>query len=187
MDEDFAVSRPLVRPGLPHIRFLFVRSRLRSTLPSDPASRRRPCASLALHLHQVVQGTCTPRLSNMLGTRPGGLPPEALRSAPSRRLRLPPMWRPRRPQHPPPPGRLPGRRSPLQGLPPGLQHVHQHPLARDPSEPRPDPPDQPRRRQGGAHRDARPRGRDQPPASAPVAPCDPGSRLGRCRSRAAAG
>src|SRR6478672_5871940 len=69
MDVDFAVSRPLVRPGLPHIRFLFVRSRLRSTLPSDPASRRRPCASLALHLHQVVQGTCTPRLSNMLGTR----------------------------------------------------------------------------------------------------------------------
>ena len=69
MDEDFAVSRPLVRPGLPHIRFLFVRSRLCSTLPSDPASRRRPCASLALHLHQVVQGTCTPRLSNMLGTQ----------------------------------------------------------------------------------------------------------------------
>src|SRR3954466_10641983 len=69
MDVDFAVSRPLVRPGLPHIRFLFVRSRLRSTLPSDPASRRRPCASLALHLHQVVQGTCTPRLSNMLGTQ----------------------------------------------------------------------------------------------------------------------
>src|SRR4051812_19582573 len=69
MDEDFAVSRPLVRPGLPHIRFLFVRSRLRSTLPSDPASRRRPCASLALHLHQVVQGTFTPKLSNMLGTQ----------------------------------------------------------------------------------------------------------------------
>src|SRR5215216_3549548 len=69
MDEDFAVSRPLVRPGLPPIRFLFVGSRLRSTLPSDPASRRRPCASLALHLHQVVQGTCTPRLSNMLGTQ----------------------------------------------------------------------------------------------------------------------
>src|SRR5512135_2439526 len=69
MDRDFAVSCPLVRPGLPHIRFLFVRSRLRSTLPSDPASRRRPCASLALHLHQAVQGTCTPRLSNMLGTQ----------------------------------------------------------------------------------------------------------------------
>src|SRR3954469_8903289 len=69
MDKDFAVSRPLVRPELPRIRFLFVGSRFRSTLPSDPASRRRPCASLALHLHQVVQGTCTPRLSNMLGTR----------------------------------------------------------------------------------------------------------------------
>jgi hypothetical protein len=69
MDKDFAVSRPLVRPGLPRIRFLFVGSRFRSTLPSDPASRRRPCASLALHLHQVVQGTCTPRLSNMLGTQ----------------------------------------------------------------------------------------------------------------------
>jgi hypothetical protein len=69
MDEDFAVSRPLVRPGLPDIRFLFVGSRFCSTLLSDPASRRRPCASLALHLHQVVQGTCTPKLSNMLGTR----------------------------------------------------------------------------------------------------------------------
>ena len=69
MDMDFAVSCPLVRPGLPHIRFLFVRSRFCSTLLSDPASRRRPCASLALHLHQVVQGTCTPKLSNMLGTQ----------------------------------------------------------------------------------------------------------------------
>jgi hypothetical protein len=69
MDEDFAVSRPLVRPGLPHIRFLYVRSRFCSTLLSDVASRRRPCASLALHLHQVVRGTCTPKLSNMLGTQ----------------------------------------------------------------------------------------------------------------------
>src|SRR5262249_34379286 len=69
MDEDFAVSRPLVRPGLPHIRFLFVRSRFCSTLLSDAASRRRPCVSLALHLHQVVRGTCTPKLSNMLGTQ----------------------------------------------------------------------------------------------------------------------
>ena len=33
-----------------------------------------PCASLALHLHQVVQGTCTPRLSNMLGTPTVGQP-----------------------------------------------------------------------------------------------------------------
>jgi len=43
MDMDFAGSCPLVRPGLPNTRFLFVRSRLCSTLPSDPASRRRPC------------------------------------------------------------------------------------------------------------------------------------------------
>src|SRR3954452_9557236 len=53
MDMDFAISCPLVRTGLPHIRFLFVRSRLCSTLPSDDTSRWRPCASLTLHLHQV--------------------------------------------------------------------------------------------------------------------------------------
>jgi len=46
MDMDFVVSCQLVRPELPHIRFLSVRSRLCYTLPSDPASRLRPCASL---------------------------------------------------------------------------------------------------------------------------------------------
>jgi hypothetical protein len=44
----------------------------RSTLLSDPALRRRPCASLALHLHQVEQGTFTPKLSNMFGTHGKG-------------------------------------------------------------------------------------------------------------------
>ena len=74
MDGDFAIHRSLVQAVLPRIRFLFIGSWLCSTLPSVPASRRRPCASLALHLHQVVQGTCTPKLSNMLGTRwPGRL------------------------------------------------------------------------------------------------------------------
>ena len=53
MDMDFAVICPLVRHRMPHIRFLFIGSRLCSTLLSDPASRRRPCASLTLHLHQV--------------------------------------------------------------------------------------------------------------------------------------
>jgi hypothetical protein len=53
MDTDFAVSCPLVRHRMPHIRFLFIGSRLCSAFPSDPASRRRPCASLTLHLHQV--------------------------------------------------------------------------------------------------------------------------------------
>src|SRR5205807_6520259 len=39
MDMDFVISRPLVRPGMPDIRFLFVRSRFCSALPSDATSR----------------------------------------------------------------------------------------------------------------------------------------------------
>ena len=66
---DFAIRCPLVRPRMPLIRFLFVRSRFCSTLPPDPASRRRPCASLALRLHQAVQRTFTSKLSNMPGTQ----------------------------------------------------------------------------------------------------------------------
>src|SRR3954451_21763033 len=69
MDMDFATSCPLVRPVLPHIRFLFVGSRLCSTLPSDGPSRFRPCALLVLHLHQVAQGTFTPKLSDMSDTQ----------------------------------------------------------------------------------------------------------------------
>src|SRR6185369_16763687 len=52
--------------------FLFIGSRLCSTLLSDPASRPRPCASRSLHLHQVVKRTFTSQLSNMLGTRKSG-------------------------------------------------------------------------------------------------------------------
>jgi len=69
MDMDFAVSCPLVRPALPRIRFLFVRSRFCSTLPSDSSSRFCPCASLVLHLHQVAQGTFTPKLPDMSDTQ----------------------------------------------------------------------------------------------------------------------
>src|SRR5208282_294292 len=69
MDMDFATSCPLVRPVLPRIRLLFVRSRFRSTLPSDGPSQFRPCASLVLHLHQVAQGTFTPRLLDMPSTQ----------------------------------------------------------------------------------------------------------------------
>src|SRR5436190_2220128 len=69
MDMDFATSCPLVRPALPRIRFLFVGSRLCSTLPSDGPSRFRPCALLVLHLHQVAQGTFTPKLSDMSDTQ----------------------------------------------------------------------------------------------------------------------
>jgi len=42
MDMDFAFWRTLVHPGLPIIRFLFVRSRLCTTLPSDHPSRDAP-------------------------------------------------------------------------------------------------------------------------------------------------
>src|SRR5208282_4204572 len=69
MDMGFAVIRPLARHRMPLIRFLYIGSYVCSTLLSDPASRRRRCASLSLHLHQVVKGTFTPKLSNMLGTR----------------------------------------------------------------------------------------------------------------------
>ncbi len=55
--------------ALPRIRFLFVGSRLCSTLPSDSSSRFCPCASLVLHLHQVAQGTFTPKLSDMSDTQ----------------------------------------------------------------------------------------------------------------------
>src|SRR5271166_306269 len=79
MDMGFAVNCPLARHGRPLIRFLFIGSRLCSTLLSGPASPRvlfHPCASLSLHLHQVVKRTCTSKLSNMLGTQwRAGRPP----------------------------------------------------------------------------------------------------------------
>jgi hypothetical protein len=53
MEMGFAITHPPARPTLaPSIRFLFIGSHFCSTLPSDPASPRRPCASLTLHLHQ---------------------------------------------------------------------------------------------------------------------------------------
>jgi hypothetical protein len=69
MDMGFAVRCPLARHRMPQIRFLYIGSYVCSTLLSDPVSRRRRCASLSLHLHQVVKGTFTPKLSNMLGTQ----------------------------------------------------------------------------------------------------------------------
>jgi hypothetical protein len=51
----------------PQIRFLYIASRFCSTFPSDPTSRRCPCASLSLHLCQVVKRTFTSKRSNMLG------------------------------------------------------------------------------------------------------------------------
>jgi hypothetical protein len=46
MDMDLAAICPLVRHRMPPTRFLSIGSRFCSTLPSDPTSRRHPCASL---------------------------------------------------------------------------------------------------------------------------------------------
>src|ERR1035438_8179736 len=69
MDMGFAVICPLAQHRMPQIRFLYIGSYVCSALLSDAPSRLRPCVSLSLHLHQVVKGTCTPELSNMLGTQ----------------------------------------------------------------------------------------------------------------------
>ena len=69
MDMGFAVICPLARHRMPLIRFLYIGSCVYSTLLSHLASRRRRCASLSLHLHQVVKRTFTSKLSNMLGTQ----------------------------------------------------------------------------------------------------------------------
>src|SRR5664279_3302663 len=69
MDMGFAAHCQLARERRPLIRFLSIGTRFCSTLPSDLASRQRPCASLILHLHQVGQGTLTLKLSNMHGTQ----------------------------------------------------------------------------------------------------------------------
>ena|SRR5580704_17843113 len=46
MDMDFVVNCQLVQHRTPQIRFLYIGSRICSTLLSDPVSRRCPCASL---------------------------------------------------------------------------------------------------------------------------------------------
>src|SRR6266576_7244785 len=58
MDMGFAIICPLARHRRPHIRFLYIGSRLCSALLSGLASRRvlfHPCASLSLHVHHVVK------------------------------------------------------------------------------------------------------------------------------------
>ena len=70
MDMGLSVICLLARLGMPRIQFLSVGSRLCSTLLSDTLSRDRcPCASLRLHLHQVGEGTFTPKLVNMPSTQ----------------------------------------------------------------------------------------------------------------------
>src|SRR5205807_1062341 len=69
MDVNLAVTCPIVRHRRPPIRFLSIGSHLCSTLLSDVTSRQHPCASLSLHLHQVVKRSLASKLSNMLGTQ----------------------------------------------------------------------------------------------------------------------
>jgi hypothetical protein len=56
----------------PRIRFVSLAPHLRSTLPSDPASRRRPCASLVLRLHaHLDRGLAPPRMTACTAHTPG--------------------------------------------------------------------------------------------------------------------
>jgi hypothetical protein len=72
VDMGFAVKCPLARHrSTPQIRFLDIGLHVCFTLPSDPISRRRPCAS-RLHLHQVIKGTLSFKLLSMLGTQEAG-------------------------------------------------------------------------------------------------------------------
>ena len=63
----FIGARRSSPPKLPYIRFLYIGSRVRSTLPSDPASRQSPFVTLVLHFHLVEQGTHTLKQINMPG------------------------------------------------------------------------------------------------------------------------
>jgi len=65
----FGLHCSLARMRTPHMRFLFVRPALCLQLPSDPASRRRPCCSASGSHHQGPQRTCTSKSST--GYHPG--------------------------------------------------------------------------------------------------------------------
>lgn len=68
-DIGLRVSWPLALMQLPHMRFLFVRPALCLQLPSDPASRRRPCCSASGSHHQGPQRTSTSK--SPTGYQPG--------------------------------------------------------------------------------------------------------------------
>lgn len=65
----FGCVCPLARMRTPHMRFLFVRPALCLQLPSDPASRQRPCCSANGSHHQGPQRTLTSKSS--AGYHPG--------------------------------------------------------------------------------------------------------------------
>ena len=69
----FALSRKLAQMIQPDMRFVFLRSAFCLRLPSDPTSRWTPLPLANSFHHQDLQGTCTPKLLPMPGTRK--LPP----------------------------------------------------------------------------------------------------------------
>jgi hypothetical protein len=69
----FALSCKLARMIQPDMRFVFLRSAFCLRLPSDPTSRWTPLPLANSFHHQDLQGTCTPKLLPMPGTRK--LPP----------------------------------------------------------------------------------------------------------------
>lgn len=68
MTMDFVIICSLVRVQLPCIRFLFVGSWICSTLLSDAASRRHPCASLHFTVIRLCKDSHL-QLLNMPGTQ----------------------------------------------------------------------------------------------------------------------
>ena len=65
----FALSRKPARMIQPDMRFVFLGSAFCLWLPSDPASRWTPLPLANSFHHQDLQGTCTPKLLLMPGTR----------------------------------------------------------------------------------------------------------------------
>ena len=65
----FALSRKLALAIQPDMRFVFLGSAFCLRLPSDPTSRWTPLPLANSFHHQDLQGTCTPKLLPMPGTR----------------------------------------------------------------------------------------------------------------------
>jgi hypothetical protein len=65
----FALSRKLAQMIQPDMRFVFLRSAFCLRLPSDPTSRWTPLPLANSFHHQDLQGTFTPKLLPMPGTR----------------------------------------------------------------------------------------------------------------------
>ena len=65
----FTLSCKLARVIQPDMRFVFLGSAFCRRLPSDPTSRWTPLPLANSFHHQDLQGTCTPKLLPMPGTR----------------------------------------------------------------------------------------------------------------------